>query len=539
VPLTSIACEHAGLRAVASLNGAKRCPVAVYHLVDGAAERLAVDDINPTLGKEQDALRERLPAEYRDAGRELLTALAEQVMAERLAAKQRADERAAEAADDPRPPAFSDDALALAFTERHADEFRFTAAWSTWQRWDETRWATDHTLAAFDAARQINREAAATATDPKVAAIVSAAKTVAAVERLARADRAHAATVEQWDASPMLLNTPGGTVDLQTGALRPHRRGDFCTKRTDVAPRGEAPLWDDFLNWATAGDAELYAFLRRMFGYCLTGLTTEHALFFNHGGGGNGKGTALNTVTRILGDYAKVSPMETFTASHGDRHPTELRGARLVTAQETEEGRRWAESRIKALTGGDPITARFIRGDFFTFQPEFKLVIAGNHRPQLRNVDAAWRRRFHLIPWTQQASKVNLSLGAELYAEAPGILAWMVQGCLEWQEHGLRPPAIVQDATAEYLEAEDTFAQWIDDCCVRRPGQWASSAELFASWAQWAERVGERPGNAKTFAGAMQSHGIHPQAATSKAKTRGYADVMLKPTLYPAVARAS
>ncbi|HEY0776573.1 MAG TPA: phage/plasmid primase, P4 family, partial [Gemmatirosa sp.] len=371
----------------------------------------------------------------------------------------------------------------------------------------------------------------------------SAAKTVAAVERLAKADRAHAAVPEQWDADPMLLNTPGGTVDLRTGALRLHRRGDYCTKSTAVTPGGEAPQWDAFLAWATGGDDELYAFLRRMFGYCLTGVTTEHALFFHHGGGGNGKGTALNTVSFCLGDYAKTSPMETFTASHGERHPTELamlRGARLVTAQETEEGRRWAESRIKALTGGDPITARFMRSDFFTFQPEFKLVIAGNHRPQLRNVDAAWRRRFHLIPWTQHVAgtAVNHALGDELRAEAPGVLAWMVQGCQEWLEYGLRPPAIVQDATAEYREAEDTFARWLDDCCVRRPGQWASSAELFGSWSQWAERLGERPGNAKTFAGAMQSHGLVPQT-TGKAKTRGYAGVTLKPSMYPAVARAS
>ena len=204
----------------------------------------------------------------------------------------------------------------------------------TWQCWDETRWAAEDTLAVFDAARVSNREAAVAAADPKVAAIVSAAKTVAAVERLARADRAHAATPAQWDADPMLLNTPGGTVELRTGELRPHRRADYCTKRTTVTPGGEAPQWDAFLDWATGGDGELYAFLRRMFGYCLTGLTTEHALFFNHGGGGNGKGTALNTVTRIIGDYAKVAPMETFTASHGERHPTELamlRGARLVT----------------------------------------------------------------------------------------------------------------------------------------------------------------------------------------------------------------
>ncbi|HEY0780092.1 MAG TPA: hypothetical protein VGD56_19155, partial [Gemmatirosa sp.] len=173
MPVTPLAVAHAGLRAVATLNGAKRCPVAIFRVGDAGDERIAVDDINPTAGKEQDALRDRLPPDWRDAGGELLTMLAAEVMAQRLVVSQRAAERAAEDVGDPRPPAFSDDALALAFTERHADDFRYTATWNTWQRWDDTRWAPDHTLAAFDAARQINREAAATATDPKVAAIVS------------------------------------------------------------------------------------------------------------------------------------------------------------------------------------------------------------------------------------------------------------------------------------------------------------------------------------------------------------------------------
>ena len=153
---------------------------------------------------------------------------------------------------------------------------------------------------------------------------------------------------------------------------------------------------------------ELQRFLQQMAGYCLTGDISEHALFFVYGTGGNGKGVFLNTVAGILGDYAATAAMDTFTASQGDRHPTDLamlRGARLVTAAETEEGRAWAESRIKQLTGGDPITARFMRQDFFTFQPAFKLVIVGNHKPVLRNVDEAARRRFNIIPFTRKPPK--------------------------------------------------------------------------------------------------------------------------------------
>ena len=175
------------------------------------------------------------------------------------------------------------------------------------------------------------------------------------------------------------------------------------TKITAVAPGGECPLWLAFLPRSPPTTQNCKPSFSAFAGYCLTGITREHALAFGYGTGANGKGTFLNALTGIMGGYATVAPIETFTATPSDRHPTDLamlRGARLVTAQETEEGRRWAESRIKALTGGDPITARFMRQDFFTFLPAFKLFIAGNHKPGLRAVDEAIRRRLNLIPFT-------------------------------------------------------------------------------------------------------------------------------------------
>jgi putative DNA primase/helicase len=262
------------------------------------------------------------------------------------------------------------------------------------------------------------------------------------------------------------LNTPEGIVDLRTGQMRPHDRAALCSMTT-VAPADLAcPRWQRFLDQVTAGDQDLQRFLRRIAGYGLTGSTREHALFFFYGTGANGKGTFLNTLTAILGDYAKVAGMDTFTESHTDRHPTELamlRGARIVAAQETEEGRRWAESRIKALTGGDPITARFMRQDFFTYTPQFKLLIAGNHKPGLRNIDEAIRRRFHLLPFTvripPEARDPNLF--DKLKEEWPAILGWALQGCLEWQAEGLNPPAAVIEATAEYFDDEDSFGRWL------------------------------------------------------------------------------
>jgi putative DNA primase/helicase len=260
-------------------------------------------------------------------------------------------------------------------------------------------------------------------------------------------------------------------------------------------------------------DNELVSYLQRLLGYGLTGLTREHALFFGYGTGANGKSVLLSTVAGILGDYHKAAPIETFTATNGDRHPTDLaglRGARLVTATETEEGRRWAESRIKQLTGGDTVSARFMRQDFFEYRPTFKLFIAGNHKPSLRSVDEAIRRRFHLIPFavTIPPDERDGELTEKLRTEWPGILAWMIAGALEWQARGLRLPQAVRDATEDYLAAEDAIAAWIDDKCDRDANAWASSSDLFASWTAWATAAGEFAGSQKRFSQTLETRGL-------------------------------
>ena len=410
------------------------------------------------------------------------------------------------------PPEFADEALALRFSRRHANELRYVAAWGRWLIWDGKAWRFDETLRAFDLARAVCREASAECESNRVASAIASAKTVASVERLAKSDRRHAATVEQWDAEPWLLNTPEGIVDLRTGALGPHKPDVYMTKIAAVAPGGGCPLWHQFLARITGGDLELQGFLQRVFGYALTGVTREHALFFGYGTGANGKGTALNTMTGILGAYAAVAPMEVFVASPGDRHPTELamlRGARLVAAQETEEGRQWAEARIKALTGGDPITARFMRQDFFTFSPQFKLFIAGNHKPGLRGVDEAIRRRLNLIPFTVTipASERDASLSDKLKAEWSGILAWAIQGCLEWQHRGLQPPSAVMAATADYLSAEDSLARWISERCRQIGYGGTECTALYQDWCRWMSASGEHPGSQKRFSQALEAKG--------------------------------
>ena len=211
-----------------------------------------------------------------------------------------------------------------------------------------------------------------------------------------------------------------------------------------------------------------------MCGYALTGSTKEHALFFLHGDGGNGKGVFLQTVSRLIYEYQCNAPISTFTVSQGDRHPTEIAdlcGARLVTVAETEQGRQWSESLIKQLTGGDPMKARFMRQDLFEFTPQLTLVISGNHKPTLNTVDMAIRRRMNLIPFTVTIGpeEKDVDLPDKLEAEWPGILQWMIEGCLDWQKQGLAAPQSVIDATNEYLANEDALATWLLDKCETKP----------------------------------------------------------------------
>jgi putative DNA primase/helicase len=221
-----------------------------------------------------------------------------------------------------------------------------------------------------------------------------------------------------------------------------------------------------------------------------------------------------------------------FMDSRSDRHPTDmagLRGSRFVSAIETEQGRRWAESKIKNLTGGDKVSARFMRQDFFEFQPQFKLFVAGNHKPTIRNVDEAMRRRLHLIPFSKTipAEKRDPHLLQKLLAEKDAILAWLIEGCLAWQRLGkLDPPPEVVDATNQYFEAEDAVGRWLEERCTREANGKSLTAELFADWKQWAESAGEFVGSQKRFSELLITRGI--EKWRNSAGLRGFVGIALK-----------
>lgn len=430
----------------------------------------------------------------------------------------------------------TEDGIALAFAKEHQDHLRYDHSIGKWFQWTGKAWRQDETKLAFSWSRRTCRQLAkeAGAEDGQLATLAKAA-TAAAVERFAQSDPALAVTSTIWDRDTFLLGTPGGTFDLRSGELRDATREDYITKLTAVTPSEtrNCPLWLAFLNQVTEGDAGLIRFLKQWCGYCLTGDTREHALLFAHGPGGNGKGVFLNIVRGIMGDYARNAAMDTFTASQSDRHPTDLamlRGARLVTASETEEGRAWAEARIKALTGGDPITARFMRQDFFEFQPQFKLTIIGNHKPILRNVDEAARRRMNMAPFLYQPPNKDMELEGKLQKEAPAILRWMIDGCIDWQKNGLVRPDVVIEATAEYFSEQDTVHQWVEEACVMSPTQSETLAILFKSWSDYAVANGEKPGTTKWFNQTLARLGCESVKSTPGNRgKRGFKGIGIRP----------
>jgi putative DNA primase/helicase len=315
----------------------------------------------------------------------------------------------------------SEDQIALGFAEHYQGRFIYDHTGGTWLQWSGEHWRRDELDYCFDCARTEARAAG----HGKI-------KVAANVERAARSDPRLARAHDSFDCDLYLLGMPRSTAELtatQIGALkiRPPDPRDLITKQTAAAPAEEAncPLWLAFLDEATGGDPELVKFLQRWCGYSLTGCTSEHALLFVHGDGGTGKTTFANTIAGVMGDYAVTAPMDTFVSCRSERHPTDLAmlcGARLVVASETQEGRAWDETRIKQLTGGDAITARFMRRDFFTFRPAFKLLILGNHQPVLHNVGQAERRRFCIVPFCHKPAKPDPRLEEKLRVEWPGIL---------------------------------------------------------------------------------------------------------------------
>ena len=433
-------------------------------------------------------------------------------------------------------PAFSDDQLALQFAGRAVAFLRWTPGLG-WMAYDGQVWRRDEHLQRFGLARTICRDAARLSDKVAEAKALASSRAVSAVVTLAQSDTRLMVPVAEWDSDPMLLNTPDGVVDLRNGAMEP-RRGHLVTRCARVSPSEGAgcPTWLAFLQAAFQSDQEVIAFVQRLLGYTLTGDRREQKLFFFWGEGSNGKSTLADLVLWILGTYAlKLSSAVLMQTAH-DKHPTELaqlQGIRLAMSSELEEGAFFNEARVKELTGDAVLSARFMRGDFFEFAMQHKHIIVGNHRPRLRGGDPAMARRLVLVPFKAVFPEAtqDKALPEKLKAEGPAILAWLIEGAVQWGANGLGAPDSVLSASAEYLANHDDVQQWLDDRCHLSAGVSTRAGVLYSDFVVWklargekapsitvwGERMALKPGIEKKRSGGIVYAGasLKPQATMS------------------------
>jgi len=359
-------------------------------------------------------------------------------------------------------------------------------------------------------------------------------RAIAAMVALMRSQPGIAVRADQLDADPWALCVLNGIVELRHGArLRPHDRADRITKLVPVnyRPEAQCPTWLGFLDRVLNAKPMLIDWVQRFLGYSLTGRTDEQVVAIAHGKGANGKTTFLWAAKSILGDYSQSVPMDTLLVTkHIDTARPDLarlRGARLVAAIESDSHRRFAEGLLKMLSGQDTIVARRLYHEHFEFEPNFKIVIATNHRPTIRGTDDAIWRRIRLVPFTVTIPPEERSrdLPDRLQVEREGILAWAVQGCLAWQRHGLGLPDEVKAATEQYRADMDLLGGFIADCCVVREDAQATSAALYERYVAWAHTAGENQMSQKALGITLAERGFTP---THEHGARGWLGIGLR-----------
>jgi putative DNA primase/helicase len=421
----------------------------------------------------------------------------------------------------------------------HGDDMRYAAGLGQ-LAWDGKRWARDETgqwdRFAQDAAKNI-LTTAALVKDPdlfkKLLAWASKslnARPLENMQRLAQTQTEIVARVSDFDQHPLLLNVENGTLDLETGKLRPHRRRDLLTRiaPTPYISTAKAPTWERFVDEIMGRDAELVRYLQKAVGYACSGLTREQCLFVFWGSGANGKTTFIEVVRRVLGEYAVQSDSSALLVqrSGGPRNDiARLAGARFVAATETAEGQKLDAAMVKQLTGGDVVTTRFLYQESFEFYPEFKLFLSTNHKPRVRGDDDAIWRRMRLVPFTVTIpeDRRDKALQEKLMRDRHGILRWAVDGCRAWLEEGLATPSAVRAATEEYRKESDALGAFLDDRCRRESHLNVSATDLFQGYRKWAEEHSEFPLSQRVFGQRLTERGFerYRGGANGETKYRG------------------
>lgn len=320
---------------------------------------------------------------------------------------------------------------------------------------------------------------------------------------------------QEFDKHKYLLNVENGIVDLKTGKLQPHNRELGLTKITNIVfdENAKCPEWLNFLDQIFQGDKELAEYMQRLIGYSLTGEITEQIMVFLIGGGSNGKSTFINIIKDLMGDYGKQAKSDTFIKKKeigANNDIARLVGSRFVSAIESEDGEQLSEAFVKQITGGEPVLARFLRQEFFEFIPEFKVFFTTNHKPVIKGVDEGIWRRIRLIPFNLQLPKEkrDKKLPEKLSLEMPGILNWAIEGCLKWQQSGLKDPAIVMKATGDYKEEMDILGPFMFECCFKREDVQIEAKELYEVYANWCFRNGEHQLKNRAFYRILETQGF-------------------------------
>jgi putative DNA primase/helicase len=430
----------------------------------------------------------------------------------------------------PAPPTLTDVGNGERLALKYGDRIRHVHAADQWRIWDGRRWARDSTneimRLAKATARQIYQDAAREPDATRRGLLAKHAHASESHRRLqamiAQASTEEGIAVESsaFDSDEYLLNLGNGVFNLRNGVLYKHDPALMITKLTAIDHDKDAacPTWLAFLDRVFAEREELVSFVQKMAGYCLTGSTDEQALFFLYGLGANGKTITIETLRALCGDYAKQASFESLLEQRGGGGggPREdiarLEGARLVTATEAPENRRLNEPLIKSLTGGDMVTARHLYSGSFEYRPQFKLILAANHRPQIKGAEEAIWRRMRLIPYdvTIPEAERDPELLDKLRWELPGILNWAIRGCFKWLDEGLGPPPDVQAATASYRTEMDTLGDFIAECCEEIPEAIETAKALFFRYKQWCDETGEYMLTKNQFGRKLTERGFVP-----------------------------
>jgi putative DNA primase/helicase len=410
--------------------------------------------------------------------------------------------------------------------KRFGDELRYCAALGGWHMWTGTHWALDESGHARECVKAVARALAEFAIERldrdkfREAERAGSAAGMRAILDLARSTPEIVFTPKDANAEPWLLNTESGTIDLRDGRVRAHNRRDLITRCCPVQydPAAKAPAFEKFLR-EIQPEQEVRDYLARLFGYAATGVVREHTLGVLWGPGANGKSVLSDVVTHVLGDYAKPGPSSLIVGDgkHAP-HPTDVAScvdSRLVVVHETKRGASFDASKVKLLTGGDKLTARFMRQDFFVFDPTHTLIMLSNYKPEADANDAALWRRVQLIPFDVviPTDEQDRDLADNIKtSEAAGVLRWIVQGALQWQKQGLNPPKAIRDQTKAYRAAEDVIGRFIEECCVKNKVAKVKAGTLYAAFKEWCQSQGERAVRGNDFFNELIGRGYEKVA---------------------------